>query len=57
MTTRGHGFEPRHRILDGRKLLFKQNGYKGSQMGNTKKNILKNQPNYYPNISFNLKAS
>jgi hypothetical protein len=43
----GRGFEPQHRILNGRKRCYvellhhKQNGNKGSQMGHTKKNIRK----------------
>jgi hypothetical protein len=32
----GRGFKPWHHILDGCKLLHKENGNKGSQMGRTK---------------------
>jgi hypothetical protein len=47
--SRGHGFEPQHRILDGCKrcqlfhnIIHENNKNKGSQMGHTKKILKKN---------------
>ncbi len=49
--SRGHGFEPRHHILDGcerckllHKSLQENNKNKGSRIGHTKKNNLLSQP-------------